>query len=124
MNLVDTSGWIEYFFEGRHARHFAKPIEATEALIVPTTCLYEVFKKVTRAGDEARALQAVAQMKQGRVVALDEAIALRAALISITHRLPMADSFVYATAQAYDAVLWTGDAHFAGLSGVNLAKLS
>ena len=63
MNLVDTSGWIEYFFAGPNAAFFSDPIEATKELIVPTICLYEVFKKVNAVADEAKALQAVAQMK-------------------------------------------------------------
>jgi predicted nucleic acid-binding protein len=83
MNLVDTSGWVEFFFGGTNAAYFANPIEKVEVLLTPTICLYEVFKKVNQVADEARALQAIAQMKQGRVVALDETIALKAALISL-----------------------------------------
>jgi len=119
MNLVDTSGWIEFFFEGPSAAFFAAPIEKVETLLIPTVCLYEVFKKVNQAADEARALQAVAQMKQGRVVAVDEAVALNAALMSLKHKLPMADSFIYATARIYGATLWTQEDHFKGLPQVN-----
>ncbi len=119
MNLVDTSGWIEYFFGGPNASFFAEPIESTTELIVPVVCLHEVFKKINRTVDEARALQAVAQMKQGRVVDVTEEIALRAALISLRHQLPMADSFVYATGQMEDATIWTQDSDFKGLPGVN-----
>ena len=118
MNLVDTSGWIEYFFNGENASFFAEPIEDTAHLIVPVVCLYEVYKKITHVADEAKALQAVAQMKQGRVVELTEDIALRAALISLRHKLPMADSFIYATGQLNEAVIWTQDVDFQGLSGI------
>lgn len=117
MNLVDTSGWIEYFFGGPNAGFFSPPIEATGDLIVPMICLYEVFKKINAAGTQAEALQAVAQMKQGRVVPLAEDVALGAALISLKHKLPMADSMILATARAFDAVLWTQDDHFNGLAG-------
>jgi len=119
MNLVDTSGWVEFFFGGPNAAYFVDPIEKVEALLIPTVCLYEVFKKVNQVADEARALQAIAQMKQGRVVALDETVALKAALISLKHKLPMADSLIYATAQAFGATLWTQDDHFKGLPQVN-----
>lgn len=119
MNLVDTSGWIEYFFAGPNAAFFSDPIEATTELIVPTVCLYEVFKKVNLVANKTKALQAVAQMKQGRVVALPEDVALKAALISIDRKLPMADSLIYATAQTMDAVVWTQDEHFQNLPGVN-----
>jgi len=119
MNLVDTSGWIEYFFAGPNASHFAGPIEKTKDLVVPVICLYEVFKRIHQVADEARALQAVAQMKQGRVVPLTEEIALKAALISLRHKLPMADSIVYATGQTECAIVWTQDDDFQGLPGVD-----
>jgi hypothetical protein len=44
MNLVDTPGWIEYFFGGLNAAYFTPAIEETGDLIVPVICLYEVFK--------------------------------------------------------------------------------
>ena len=119
MNLVDTSGWIEYFFSGRNAVYFTSPIEAVDDLIVPVICLYEVFKKVNIVGNEAQALQAIAQMKQGRIIDLTEDIALSAALISLKYKLPMADSLIFATAQANGAILWTQDDHFERLPGVN-----
>ncbi len=118
MNLVDTSGWIEFLFGGDNAAFFAPAIENTAKLVVPVVCLYEVFKKVNAVADEAKALQAVAQMKQGRVEDITEDIALRAALISLRHRLPMADSIILSTAWSREATLWTQDEHFAGLAGV------
>ena len=124
MNLVDTSGWIEYFFEGSNASYFAEPIQDTVDLIVPVVCLYEVFKKVHQVADEARALQAVAQMKQGKIIELRAEIALRAALISLKHRIPMADSFIYATGQLEKAIIWTQDEDFEGLPGVKYVEAS
>ena len=118
MNVVDTSGWIEFLFEGNNAAVFAPVIEDVDKLLVPVICLYEVFKKVNAVADEPKALQAIGQMKQGRVIEVTEAIALRAALISLKHRLPMADSFILSTAWSEQATLWTQDKHFAGLPGV------
>lgn len=118
MNLVDTSGWIEFLFGGDNAAVFAPVIEDTARLLVPVICLYEVFKKVNAVADEAKALQTVAQMKQGCVVDITEDIALRAALISLKRRLPMADSLIISTAWTRQATLWTQDKHFAGLPGV------
>jgi len=118
MNIVDTSGWIEYFFGEPNAVYFTPPIENTNELIVPVICLHEVFKKVNAAADEARALQAVAQMKQGTIADVTEDVALSAALISLRHNLPMADSLIYAMARAHGATLWTQDEHFSRLSGV------
>jgi toxin FitB len=124
MNLVDTSGWIEYFFGERNASFFAMPIEKADQLVVPVICLYEVFKKVNIVADEARALCAVAQMKQGRVVDITEDVALSAALISLKHKLPMAESLIYATARAQGATLWTQDDHFSSLSNVRIAGIA
>ena len=119
INLVDTSGWIEYFFDGMNASYFAEPIEQTQILLVPVVCLYEVFKKINIVADEAKALQAIAQMKQGRIITISEEIAMRAALLSIKYKLPMADSLIYATGQAEGALVWTQDIDFQNLPNVN-----
>ncbi|HLP47573.1 MAG TPA: type II toxin-antitoxin system VapC family toxin [Candidatus Kapabacteria bacterium] len=122
MNLVDTSGWLEYFFDGPNASYFSEPIEDTANLVVPVVCLYEVFKKIIQVSNKIKALQAVAQMKQGHVINLDEEIALSAALISVQNKLPMADSFIYAVAQLEGAIVWTQDIDFKGLPLVNYKK--
>ena len=118
MNVVDTSGWIEFLFEGSNAGVFAPLVENIDDLLVPVICMYEVFKKVNAVADEPKALQAIGLMKQGRVIEVTEAISLRAALISLKHRLPMADSLILSTAWSEQATLWTQDKHFAGLPGV------
>jgi predicted nucleic acid-binding protein len=118
MNLVDSSGWLEYFAGGQSAESFEDALKDIENLIVPTICLFEVFKVVLRERGEQEALQAVALMKQGHVVDLSEHIALNAAQISCRQKLPMADSLVYATALLHDAVLWTLDSDFKDIEGV------
>lgn len=87
-------------------------------MFVPTVSLYEVFKRVVQQRGESAALQAVALMQQGQVVELSSAIAPNAARLSLEHRLPMVDSMMLATAQAKDATLWTQDAGFEGIAGV------
>ena len=72
--------------------------------------------------DESDALQAIAVMKQGLVVDLDATIALSAAKISVGLRLPMADSVMLATARAYNATLWTQDADFKDIEGVQYVE--
>lgn len=93
-------------------------MEATAQLVVPTLSLYEVFKRVLQQRDEGEALQAIALMQQGAVADLTAAVALGAARISLRHRLPMADSVMLATAEAYEATLWTQDSDFDGMPGV------
>jgi predicted nucleic acid-binding protein len=117
MNVVDSSGWLEYFADGPNAGAFAKPIEATRSLLVPTLSLFEVFKRVTQQRSEDDALRAIAVMEQGRVVDLDRATALEAARLSIEHGIAMADSMMLATAYRYRATLWTQDSDFEGLQG-------
>lgn len=118
MNVVDSSAWLEYFADGSNADISARAVEATDELIVPTICLYEVFKSVLRQRDESAALSAIAAMRQGRVVDLTERIALLAADLSLRTKLPMADSVILATARMHDAHIWTQDADFDGLEGV------
>jgi predicted nucleic acid-binding protein len=117
MNVVDSSGWLEYFADGPNAAAFAKPIEATRSLVVPTLSLFEVFKRVTQQRSEDEALRAIAVMEQGKVVDLDRATALEAARLSIQHGIAMADSVMLATARRHRATLWTQDSDFDGLQG-------
>lgn len=117
MNVVDSSAWLEYFADGPNATVFAKPIENSRLLVVPSLSLYEVFKRVSQQRDDDEALRAIAVMEQGTVVDLDRATALEAARLSIQYRLAMADSVMLATAQRHRALLWTQDADFDGLPG-------
>lgn len=123
MNVVDSSGWIEYFTDGANADFFAPPIRDVDKLIVPTICIYEVFKRLLAERDEDSALLSVGLMSHGREAALDRNIAIEAAQISREWKLAMADSIILATARAYDATLWTQDEHFKGIDGVKYVEM-
>ena len=118
MNVVDSSAWLEYFADGPNAKHFASPIENSHELLVPTIVLLEVFKRVSQQRDESQALQYVGVMQQGSVVELSSALALSAAAFGLRHKLPLADSIIYATARQANAIVWTQDSDFEGLEGV------
>jgi predicted nucleic acid-binding protein len=118
-NVVDSSGWVEYFTESPNAHVFAPPIEDSAHLIVPSLSVLEVFKWILRNRDEDAALKATAVMQQGTVVDLDAPLALKAAKLGIEYKLPLADSVIYATAQAHEADLWTQDSDFDGLPNVH-----
>jgi predicted nucleic acid-binding protein len=118
MNGVDSSGWLEYFADGPNAGFFTAAIEKPADVVVPTISLYEVFKRVLQQRDHGAALQVVAVMRQGKVAELTEALAVAAARLSVKHGLPMADSIMLATAQAWEATLWTQDADFENVPGV------
>jgi len=122
MNVVDSSGWLEYFADGANAPFFAPAIERPSALVVPTISLYEVFKRVLQQRDESQALRAVAIMQRGAVADLTAPIALSAAKLSADIRLPMADSVMLATAMAYKALLWTQDIDFEGMQNVRYVR--
>lgn len=122
MNLVDSSGWLEYAAEGPNAAVFSAPIEDTTHLLVPTICVIEVFKRLTSLRGEAIALQVLSAMQLGRVVDLDFDIALAASELGLKHKLPLADSVIMATARRHRATLWTQDADFKGLAGVRFVR--
>lgn len=118
MNVVDSSAWLEYFANGPNAGRFAAAIEATGELLVPAIVVLEVTRRVLQQRGEDAALQAAALLHQGQVVPLDGALALSAARFGLDHRLPLANSIIFATAQQFDATLWTMDVDFKGLPGV------
>lgn len=118
MNVVDSSGWLEYFADGKNASFFAPAIEDTAHLIVPAICLYEIFKRLMIQGDESAALVNIGDMHQGQIADLTAPIALQAARLSTELKIAMADSLILATARAHDATLWTQDLDFEGLAGV------
>lgn len=117
-NVVDSSGWLEYFINSENAKAFSTPIRDSENLIVPTICIYEVFKRLLLHINENEALTTIGNMFFGTIVELDRFIALNSAQLSIKHKLAMADSIILATARANDAILWTQDEHFKDLDGV------
>lgn len=118
MNLVDSSAWLAYFADEPTADFFAEAIEDTDLLVVPSVCIYEVFKVILRQRGEDEAFLAVAAMHQGTLVDLDADLAMEAASLGLEEGLAFADSVIYLVAKKYDAILWTQDAHFEGRPGV------
>lgn len=118
MNIIDSSGWLEYFSDGPNANSFLEPLKDTVSLIVPTITIYEVFKVVLREFTENEALQAVAAMQNGRIVDLNFHIAMNASKLSLQYNLPMADSIILATARTYKCIIWTQDADFQDIENV------
>ena len=119
MNIMDSSGWLEYFSNGPKAENYISPLNDTSSLIVPVITIYEVFKVVLRESTENEALQAAAAMQKGKVIDLTISIAINASELSLKYNLPMADSIIMATARAYECVIWTQDSDFRNIEGVN-----
>ena len=122
MNVVDSSGWLEYFGDGKNADFFARTIENVDNLIVPTICIYEVFKRMILLRGKEEALRAVGVMSLGQLIELNRQLDLNAAKISLDFKLALADSIILATARANNATLWTQDEHFKGLEGVKYVE--
>ena len=125
MNIVDSSGWFEYFSGGPNAEYFSSPLKDPASLIVPVITIYEVFKVVLRKAGENDAFQSIAAMQKGQVKDLTTSLSMSAAKISLQHNLRIADSILFATANYYKCTLWTQDSDFENLPGVNfLRKMS
>ncbi|MBW6469184.1 MAG: type II toxin-antitoxin system VapC family toxin [Anaerosomatales bacterium] len=124
MNVVDSSAWLEYFGDGDCAPEFAAAIESPDQLIVPSLTLFEVFKRTCQLSGEATAFDVVGVMVQGEVADLTAELALEAARLSLETGLAMADSIILATARTRSATLWTQDAHFEGVDGVEFRPKS
>ena len=118
MNLVDSSGWLEYFADGKNASFFAPAIENTKLLLVSSVNCYEVFKRIAQQRDENAAMQAIAVMQEGAVVDLTSDLAIVAAKIALDLKLPLANSVILATARMNQAIVWTQDSDFDGIAGV------
>ncbi len=118
-SIVDTSGWLEYFAGTRRAKFFEKAIENTSNLLVPTVCIYEVFKKLLLEFDEDKALTAIGHMKTATIIDIDFGISVQAAKISKENKIPMADSMILACGQKFNATIYTQDIDFKNMPNVN-----
>ena len=119
MNVVDSSGWIEYLLDTPRADLFAAVIEDRAQLLVPVIALYEVHKILSRQVPAPVVAAALNVMRMGRVLDLTDARAIAASSAASTHGLAMADAAMYSLAQEFQATFWTQDVDYRGLPGVN-----
>lgn len=119
MNVVDSSGWIEYFFDSPRADLFAVAIEDVTNLLVPVVSIFEVHKVLSRKLPTGAVLSCLDVMRQGRVLDLTDKRAVAAADIASKHKLAMADTVIYSMAIEFDGTLWTQDVDYKGLPSVN-----
>jgi predicted nucleic acid-binding protein len=76
VNVVDSSGWIEYLSGGANSDFFSATIEEEQLLVVPSLSLFEVYRHIIRHIGREEALNVVAAMRRGVVVDLDDRLAL------------------------------------------------
>ena len=118
MNVVDSSGWIEFFNASRYGLQFKTVITDTDALLVPVIALYEVHRVLSRSLPEAVVNQCLDVMRMGRVLELSDQRAIAAAEVAQRYRLAMADAVMYSMALEFDATFWTQDVDYQGLPKV------
>ncbi len=117
MNILDSSGWLEILVDGPNAERFLEVIE-TANLVVPAITIFEVSKRALLMGSKVQAQRVESNMRRFTVIDLNADRASSAATLSIKHKLPMADSIIYACALEFNATVWTQDEDFKGLAQV------
>jgi predicted nucleic acid-binding protein len=118
MNVVDSSGWIEYLQDTHRADLFAAAIEDRAHLLVPTIALFEVHRILSRSLPADLVNRCLDVMRLGRVLDLTDVRALAASNIAARHKLAMADAAMYSMALEFGATFWTQDVDYQGLPGV------
>ena len=124
MNVVDSSGWIEYLQDTGRADLFAEAIEDRHQLLVPTVALFEVHKVLSRSLPADLVKRCLDVMRLGRVLDLTDPRAIAASEVAVKHKLAMADAAMYSMAQEFGATFWTQDVDYRGLDGVEYCAKS
>ena len=119
INVVDSSGWIEYFLDTASADNFAAAIEQTDQLIVPALSFFEVHRFLSRTVDTAQRETCLDIMRRAKVIELTAQRAIAASDAAHKYRLAMADAVMYSIAQEFSATLWTQDKDYKDLPGVS-----
>ena len=117
MNILDSNAWLEVLVDGVHASNFL-PIIESGRVVVPAVTIFEVTKRARIMGNEADAQRIESHMRRFTVLDLTAERASVASLLSHKHKLPMADSMIYAATLEVNATLWTLDEDFEGLPQV------
>jgi toxin FitB len=118
VNIVDSSGWIEYFTAGKNGPLFRKVILQNDNLIVPAISIYEVHKRLSQLTPTDTVNECIAVMQKARVINLTPERAVAASHIATQHQLAMADAMMYAVALEFDALFWTQDVDYKGLANI------
>jgi predicted nucleic acid-binding protein len=118
MNVVDSSGWIEYLQDTDRADLFAEAIEDRNQLLVPTIALFEVHKVLSRSLPADLVKRCLDVMRLGRVLDLTDPRAIAASTVAAKYKLAMADAAMYSMAREFGATFWTQDVDYDGLDGV------
>lgn len=117
-NVVDSSGWIEYFQDTDRADVFEPAILDIDNLVVPAVSIYEVHKRLSQLSPKHIVDECIEAMQKARVVELTAERAIAASIIAVRHQLAMADAMMYAIATEFDAMFYTQDIDYKDLPNV------
>lgn len=117
-NVVDSSGWIEFFLAGTNGPMFKPVIEQRQHLLVPVIALFEVHKVLSRKLPPEVVSACLDVMRLGRVLDITAARAVAGADVSLRHKLAMGDALMYSLTLEHGATFWTQDVDYQGLPDV------
>ena len=120
-NLLDSSVWIAYLFEGK----FKESIEKEDKLFLSSLSLFEIKRKLLKKNIMKKDVDSKIDFikKRSIVLPIDGKIAEKAAELSMEKNLPAIDSLIYATSLAHKLKLISLDNDFRGLSDVDILEL-
>ena len=120
--LLDSSIWIEILNSGPKHLKCQRELDQAERVIVPTTVIFEVYRKLASLLSEDQALSGITILLKYEIKDLTQEVALTAADLSIQHKLGMADSLVLSHARMSESLFVTMDNDFVGLDGVLIIR--
>jgi predicted nucleic acid-binding protein len=119
--IIDSSGWIEYFSNGKLTDRFSKYIEKANSddFFTPSLIIYEVYKKIRSSYSEEEAIKAIVHIQANTtIIDIDSKLAVKSAEISLKENLSLADSIIYETSVLTKSEIITSDKHFKGKKNV------
>ncbi len=117
-HILDSSAWIEILDHGPNTKHFKPILLQLPNLIIPTIIITEIRKFILRERGQEKADTVTRSLSSGIIVEITPEIAKAAADLGHQHKLPLADSIIYATNISTNSTLWTQDADFENLPNV------
>ncbi|MGE0633252.1 MAG: type II toxin-antitoxin system VapC family toxin [Pseudobdellovibrionaceae bacterium] len=119
--VVDSSVWMEMIFDGPLRKKCEDRVKGM-AVLVPSSVLFEVYKKIKKQISEEVALETVAALSKYKTIEITRDIALLAADLSLEQNLGMADSLVLACANANKVGLITLDNDFTSVPNAQVIR--
>jgi predicted nucleic acid-binding protein len=116
--LYDTRFFFDYFYSNDQEllKKLKQEAKSTKEKLVSVLTIHELHHiNMKRSSKEVAALRSHTVLAEFKVVNVDYSIAVQSAELRITHKMPMADSVIAATAQVNGCTLISDDAHFKGI---------